>query len=218
MLFLKNRSCNIIQNHTPIDPLCVCFLEKNSFGKSPVVTMVCFTAKLVFEVVKVTESCGAIRHGAECFNFYFPQASGTAERCIRCSSLKRRAQRLMAKSRMFWWSILGFLGKKKYVKLRHRLRSQLLFVSQWCYLIQLRVPIMVKSSTNKRKQMPVNELRIPCVRNSCSEHRHMNPGWWLEPWNFMTFHSVISSSQLTNSLHHFSEGLGSTTNQVWMVK
>ena len=30
----------------------------------------------------------------------------------------------------------------------------------------------------------------------------------LEPWNFMTFHSVgfFSSSQLTNSLHHFSKG------------
>ena len=25
------------------------------------------------KVVKVTASCGAIRHGAECFNFYFPQ-------------------------------------------------------------------------------------------------------------------------------------------------
>ena len=27
------------------------------------------------KVVKVTESCGAIRHGAECFNFYFPQVA-----------------------------------------------------------------------------------------------------------------------------------------------
>jgi len=38
----------------------------------------------------------------------------------------------------------------------------------------------------------------------------------LEPWNFMTFQKQlgISSSQLTNSLHHFSEGsTGSTTNQ-----
>ena len=33
----------------------------------------------------------------------------------------------------------------------------------------------------------------------------------LEPWNFMTFHSVGNvkkPSQLTNSLHHFSEGFG----------
>merc|ERR1719161_2578889 len=28
---------------------------------------------LVHEVVEATLSCGAIRHGAECFNFYFPQ-------------------------------------------------------------------------------------------------------------------------------------------------
>ena len=35
----------------------------------------------------------------------------------------------------------------------------------------------------------------------------------LEPWNFMTFHSVgnFIKSQLTNS--YFSEGWGSTTNQ-----
>lgn len=32
-------------------------------------------AALSSEVVQVTESCGAIRHGAECFNFYFPQAN-----------------------------------------------------------------------------------------------------------------------------------------------
>lgn len=31
------------------------------------------SVKLIGDVVKVTESCGAIRHGAECFNFYFPQ-------------------------------------------------------------------------------------------------------------------------------------------------
>ena len=29
--------------------------------------------RLIDEVVKVTEQCGAVRHGAECFNFYFPQ-------------------------------------------------------------------------------------------------------------------------------------------------
>ena len=28
---------------------------------------------LLPEVVQVTASCGAVRHGAECFNFYFPQ-------------------------------------------------------------------------------------------------------------------------------------------------
>ena len=32
--------------------------------------------------------------------------------------------------------------------------------------------------------------------------------WWLEPWNFMTFQKQLGmSSQLTNTLHHFSEGL-----------
>ena len=44
--------------------------------------------------------------------------------------------------------------------------------------------------------------------------------WWLEPWNFMTFHILgMSYSQLTNSLHHFSEGWRKTTNQflVFMV-
>ena len=34
-----------------------------------------FFFAVIFEVVTVTESCGAIRHGAECFNFYFPQVS-----------------------------------------------------------------------------------------------------------------------------------------------
>lgn len=29
--------------------------------------------RLIEDVVNVTEPCGAIRHGAECFNFYFPQ-------------------------------------------------------------------------------------------------------------------------------------------------
>ena len=40
-------------------------------------------------------------------------------------------------------------------------------------------------------------------------HCHIIAGWWwLEPWNFMTFHSSLGmpSPQLTNSLHHFSEG------------
>ena len=32
------------------------------------------SVQLIQEVVHVTASCGAIRHGAECFNFYFPQA------------------------------------------------------------------------------------------------------------------------------------------------
>mmetsp|Transcript_44833 Transcript_44833/g.104700 ORF Transcript_44833/g.104700 Transcript_44833/m.104700 type:complete len:828 (-) Transcript_44833:166-2649(-) len=31
------------------------------------------SVRLIGDVVKVTASCGAIRHGAECFNFYFPQ-------------------------------------------------------------------------------------------------------------------------------------------------
>eukprot|EP00913_Durusdinium_trenchii_P033655 g31505.t1 len=31
------------------------------------------SVRLIGEVVQVTSSCGAIRHGAECFNFYFPQ-------------------------------------------------------------------------------------------------------------------------------------------------
>lgn len=29
--------------------------------------------RLIDHVIKVTEPCGAVRHGAECFNFYFPQ-------------------------------------------------------------------------------------------------------------------------------------------------
>merc|ERR1711933_638249 len=29
--------------------------------------------RLVEAVVRATQECGAIRHGAECFNFYFPQ-------------------------------------------------------------------------------------------------------------------------------------------------
>ena len=46
---------------------------------------------------------------------------------------------------------------------------------------------------------------------------------WLVVWNmnYMTFHSVGNgkSSQLTNSLHHFSEGLAATTNQImWVSK
>ena len=28
---------------------------------------------MVAKVVDATISCGAVRHGAECFNFYFPQ-------------------------------------------------------------------------------------------------------------------------------------------------
>merc|ERR1711964_816657 len=29
--------------------------------------------RLIENVVQATLSCGAVRHGAECFNFYFPQ-------------------------------------------------------------------------------------------------------------------------------------------------
>jgi len=35
----------------------------------------------------------------------------------------------------------------------------------------------------------------------------------LEPWNFMTFHSVGNVIIPTDKLHHFSEGLVETTNQ-----
>jgi hypothetical protein len=35
----------------------------------------------------------------------------------------------------------------------------------------------------------------------------------LEPWNFMTFHSVGNVIIPTDELHHFSEGLVETTNQ-----
>ena len=31
------------------------------------------SSKLIEDVVDCTKSCGAVRHGAECFNFYFPQ-------------------------------------------------------------------------------------------------------------------------------------------------
>jgi hypothetical protein len=44
--------------------------------------------------------------------------------------------------------------------------------------------------------------------------------WWLEPWNFMTFHSVGNGIIIpTDELHHFSEGLKhvETTNQYNIV-
>merc|ERR1719265_2476538 len=33
---------------------------------------------LIADVIDVTSPCGAVRHGAECFNFYFPQELDTS--------------------------------------------------------------------------------------------------------------------------------------------
>ena len=46
-------------------------------------------------------------------------------------------------------------------------------------------------------------------------------GGALEPWNFMTFHSVgnVIGPQLTNSLHYIIQrGWAQTTNHLWMFK
>ena len=42
---------------------------------------------LIGDVVYTTRSCGAVRHGAECFNFYFPQARAACkqDRTLGCS-------------------------------------------------------------------------------------------------------------------------------------
>jgi hypothetical protein len=45
-------------------------------------------------------------------------------------------------------------------------------------------------------------------------------GWWLGTFFSMTVHSVgngTKSSQLTNSLHHFSEGLAATTKRIIII-
>jgi len=51
--------------------------EANKKGFHPEIPKLGFgdatSVRLIADVVKVTASCGAIRHGAECFNFYFPQ-------------------------------------------------------------------------------------------------------------------------------------------------
>ena len=59
------------------------------------------------------------------------------------------------------------------------------------------------------------QLQQPCIwcEQTCILRVHVGCTYilvgGLEPWNFMTFHSVgngTTSSQLTNSVHHFSEG------------
>ncbi|CAJ1407662.1 unnamed protein product [Effrenium voratum] len=51
--------------------------EASKKGKSPDIPKLGFgdptSVRLIGDVVQVTASCGAVRHGAECFNFYFPQ-------------------------------------------------------------------------------------------------------------------------------------------------
>jgi len=61
-------------------------MEENAKGFHPTLPEYGFgdptSYGLIGKVVKVTEGCGAVRHGAECFNYYFPQELDDEFLCI----------------------------------------------------------------------------------------------------------------------------------------